>query len=398
VQRSLTLARYAWVLPTTLSLDDRLEASGTLAVTDAQGGSGALIGWFNDSSRGWRTPNSVAFRIDGNGGKYWLFYEYGTGHGRTGGAGAFEGDRYQTTSTPPFPADGKPHRWRLRYDPAAAQGLGRLEFQIDDRIYGVNLDAQDREDGASLNRFGIWNQQATGDAVQFWLDDLKINEHTWTFDGDPAWEGIGNQQRFEERIIRPFHNYGGFGPFDSKGHPEKIGGIIFRDEQPSYYALPVPPTNLDQELRARGTIRFDQAGVDSGVYIGWFDAETKQSNRTPENEARQKNYLGILLEGPSRVGHYFRPSYSTRTGRGQNAADGPLLRPDGRVHTWTIHYEPKVENDRGRITVTLDGNTQTLPLDEGDRNEGARFDRFGLFNLQAGGWHVEVYLSDVRLE
>ncbi len=86
------------------SLNDRLSASGKLVVPHAEGASGVMVGWFNETSRGWRTPNSLGFRIDGNGGKYWMFYEYGTRNWHTGGGGAFEGDRYQTTPTPPFPS------------------------------------------------------------------------------------------------------------------------------------------------------------------------------------------------------------------------------------------------------------------------------------------------------
>ena len=68
-----------------------------------------LFGWFHETSRGWRTLNSLAFRIDGNGGKYWVFFEYGTRNWLTGGGGTFDGPRYQTTRTKPFPADGTVH-------------------------------------------------------------------------------------------------------------------------------------------------------------------------------------------------------------------------------------------------------------------------------------------------
>ncbi len=83
-----------------------------------------MIGWFNENRRGWRTPNSLAFRIDGNGGKFWMFYEYGTRNWRTGGGGAFEGEQYQTTPTPPFPADGKPHAGRSTTIRRAPTGAG----------------------------------------------------------------------------------------------------------------------------------------------------------------------------------------------------------------------------------------------------------------------------------
>ena len=90
IQRALKRCRYAMYLAETLTLDKAISAQGTLAVTDDEGSSGALIGFFDESSEGWRTPNSLAFRVDGNGGNYWLFFEYGTRNGKTGGMGVFE--------------------------------------------------------------------------------------------------------------------------------------------------------------------------------------------------------------------------------------------------------------------------------------------------------------------
>src|SRR5678816_783160 len=116
VQRSLTPAWFAKVIPGR-TLNDKFSASGKFAVTNDSGGSGMLFGWFNETSRGWRTPNSLVFRIDGNGGKYWVFYEYGTRGWLTGGGGCFEGEQYQKTPTKPFKADGTKHVWSLTYDP-----------------------------------------------------------------------------------------------------------------------------------------------------------------------------------------------------------------------------------------------------------------------------------------
>ena len=161
IQRALKRCRYAMHLAETLTLDKAISAQGTLAVTDDEGSSGALIGFFNESSEGWRTPNSVAFRVDGNGGNYWLFFEYGTRNGKTGGMGVFEGERYQTTKTRPFDADGTMHTWQLHYDPMAGDH-GMLNFQVDGKDYSIELTKEARNDGAQFNRFGLWNQQTTG--------------------------------------------------------------------------------------------------------------------------------------------------------------------------------------------------------------------------------------------
>ena len=90
ISRSLTPATYATVIPTK-TLNDPFTASGKFVVTEADGSSGMLIGWFNSDSTGWRTPNSLVFRLDGNGGKYWVFFEYGTQNYLTGSGATFEG-------------------------------------------------------------------------------------------------------------------------------------------------------------------------------------------------------------------------------------------------------------------------------------------------------------------
>lgn len=81
---------------------------------------------------------------------------------------------------------------------------------------------------------------------------------------------------------------------------------------------------------------------------------------------------------------------------GENQESGPVLRPDGELHHWSLRYDPKAGDGRGEMVAVIDGREQRLPLNEGDRAEGARFDRFGLFNLQSGGWHTEVYVSDLE--
>jgi hypothetical protein len=103
ILRSLTPATY--LKPVSIkALNDSFAASGRFSVTQSSGGSGVLIGWFNHASRGWRTPNSLALCIEGESGKFRLFFEYGTRHWKTGGGDTFKG-RYQTTKTPMHAAE-----------------------------------------------------------------------------------------------------------------------------------------------------------------------------------------------------------------------------------------------------------------------------------------------------
>lgn len=401
IHRAHSRASYARAIqPRTL--DDRLTASGTLAVTNAGGGSGVLIGWFNqEKSQGWRTPHSLAFRIDGNGGKYWLFYEYGTKDGRTHGGGAFEGERYQTTPTPPYKADGTVHRWKLTYDPQGAGGRGLLTFQCDDQRWELPFLEGHRQEGATFDRFGIWNQQTAGSSLELYVDDMEVDGKAESFDRDPDWEADGSRVEYEQRVIRPYHDFGfSLTNFAGKAHGE-IGGFMFRDEQPAYYADKIGPATMDHELYASGNVVLRSAGADSGVQLGWFGADAKKNKSTPEHEQRQTDYLGIMIEGPSRIGHFFRPSYSTSQGAGDAPThEGtprqlPIIRPDGTVHAWSLRYNPRDADGRGRITLTFDGQSHTLDLPEGHRRQNAHFDRFGVFDIQSGGHHIELYLDDL---
>ena len=156
VQRSITPASFAKPIPVK-TLEDKLFASGRFAVRAASGASGVLFGWFNETSRGWRTPNSLGVRIDGNGGNYWVFFEYGTKNLRTGGGETFEGERYQTTSTKPFPADGSSHEWSISYDPNGNAGSGEIVFILDGTSYRAQLapDHGRTERVSTVSEFGI---------------------------------------------------------------------------------------------------------------------------------------------------------------------------------------------------------------------------------------------------
>ena len=394
VQRSLISAWFAKVIPAR-TFSDKLSASGRFSVTNDDGGSGLLFGWFNDTSRGWRTPNSLVFRIDGNGGRYWIFYEYGTRHWLTGGGGCFEGDRYQTTKTRPFSADGTAHTWSLNYDPQGNNREGLITLLLDGKTYRQPLLPGHKEDGAEFNRFGIFNLQTTGGALDAYFTDLVLDGAKVDLSNIEGWDAHGNKTQFEDRHLRPFHDFGWIPNNKAGRKPGELGGVIWRDEAPAYYANQVGPFSLEHELIASGTISFNAAGSDSGAYLGWFDSRSKTNKISSDHEQPQKNFLAILIEGPSRIGHYFRAHYQTATGEGQMKDGGPVIRPDGIVHQWSIHYLPQGANGTGEIEIRLDDKIETLALKPEHRKQGANFDRFGLFNLQVGGHFVDIAVDDL---
>jgi len=231
---------------------------------------------------------------------------------------------------------------------------------------------------------------------------VTMNGTRLDFRDDPEWEQNGNDVAYEEHVLRPHHDFGYSPTSYSGGERGEIGGIIFRDERPAYYAADAGRLSLDDELYASGKIAFLAAGSDSGVSLGWFDSASKQAKTTPEHESPQPNVLGITIEGPSRVGHYFRATYRDSSGLGadphadpQTGKERPVIRPDGQVHEWSLRYDPQA-GESGRMTVRLGDTEHTLDLAPQCREQGATFDRFGLFNMQAGGHHVQLYIDDLK--
>jgi len=240
----------------------------------------------------------------------------------------------------------------------------------------------------------MFNQQSSGNGLEVYFAGLVIDGKTEDLSSGRDWEGKGNQIEFTERVVRPFHDFGFTPTGHVTGKPGEIGGIIWRDEKPAYYAAKVGPLSLDNELFASGRLIFAAAGSDSAAYLGWFDSQSKTNQRNAESKTPSKNFLGFLLEGPSRVGHYFRPAYRSSSGKGATLKSGPIIRPDGKPHDFCFHSLPDKPGGSS-ITINLDGQTETMQLSPEDRKAGATFDRFGLFNAQEGGLFVELYLDDL---
>ena len=391
ISRSLTPATYATVVPTK-TLNDLLTASGKFTVTQVNKSSGVLVGWFNAASESWRMPNSLVFRLDGQGGKYWVFFEYGTQNYRTGGGETFEGRRYQTTKTPPEPA-GTVHTWSLTYDPNGAAGNGEITFVMDGKTYTAPLMPGHKADGATFNRFGIVNLQVSGKGMNIYLDDLSVDGESYDFTDDPDWEEKGNRTTFNDREIRPCHNFGWSATNHAGGTLGEVGGLIWRadarkPEQAAYYADQIGHLTMAHKLEASGKVAMIRASADSAVLIGWFNSRTHIG-------APPSNFVGIMVEGPSRVGHYFRPVYANSQGQYEIMGQGPVIKPSHTSHRWRLSYTPDANDGNGQVTVTFNDETVSLNLKPGIRTDGAVFDRFGILSFQRGGHFVDIYFDDI---
>jgi len=73
-----------------------------------------------------------------------------------------------------------------------------------------------------------------------------------------------------------------------------------------------------------------------------------------------------------------------------------IIRPDGKPHDWSLHYQPKADGS-GTITVTLDDHKQTMNVPANQRKASATLTNFGLFSHSpSDGNHVMFFIDDLN--
>ncbi len=418
IQRATQPASYAAALAPAKTLDDKLSAAGSFAITKATPGAGAFFGFFNSQQPGGsgRPIGSLGLNMDfeGTGGR--LAVRLITGGNKSCGTfiTPYLPGKFRPT---PIKCDGTRYHWTLDYDPQAAGGDGRFTFTMQSEAhktqdYGalpppsekeaqarfpnttsftVDLPPGYKKEGAIFDRFGLSNGMKSGGAVALFFDDLQYNGTTQDFTKDPQWSGEGNRVTFEDGEVTGAHDFGYSAKTNHAGGaaPGEVGGGLWRSGAFGYYADRVGPLNLEQRLEARGQVRLVTAGPDSDMQIGWFNSASK--DRSPDMTG---NFVGIHVGGPTRIGHYFIPVFTTATGSKGKVDTGPVLTP-GKVFAWSLLYDPAASGGDGELRVTLGTESVTLALKPGQKKHGANLDRFGLFTSQAGGQMVKIYLDDL---
>jgi hypothetical protein len=424
VQRSTKPAYYAAELKP-VSLEDKLTASGTFAVVGSEGGAGLFFGFFNSNQPGGsgRPIGSLGldFDFEGSGGR--LAVRLITGTNKTAGTfiTPYLPGKFRPT---PIRNDGTRYRWTLDYDPHAADDRGRFKFTITSdshtaQDYGtlppasaeearvrfpstkeftVDLPPGYKKEGATFDRFGLLNMMKSGGTATIYFDNVTFNRATEGFAQEPNWVASGNRTTYEDKEQTGAHDYGfshsrhaGGEPFKNrKGGGGEVGGSFWRSGARGYYADRVGPLDLTRKLEARGKVSMVTAGPDSDMYIGWFNAATVKAGRIED-----RDFVGIHVGGPTRVGHYFIPQLATATASIGKVDEGPIIVP-GQAYEWSLVYDPEAAGGRGAITTTLGDKTATLELKPGQKAEGAELDRFGLFTTDTGGQMVKIYLDDLN--
>jgi hypothetical protein len=388
VWRSTTPAYYAKQLPQ-LTLNDKLEASGTFALTASSGGCGLFFGWFNaDQPGGGRPINSLGWFLDGEKAGARLYVNLVTATNRAHGAFVTHFERGKKFL--PIKPDGTRHKWSMAYDP---MGRGTISFTLDGEDPVVaSLPAGFKEEGAVFDRFGLMNIHKAGHSLQVYIGDLTYGGKAVDLSHDPEWQGRGNRMTYQDRELTGAQSFGFSDTSYAGGAPGELGGIFWRAKKPfAYYADRVGPLSFDDSLSASGKIAFRVGAPDSAMCIGWFNSASREADPSDF-----RNVVGICLEGPSRIGHYFRPIYATASGSKGDPRKGPVLIPDGKQHSWTLSYDPKANGGNGVLRLTLDKEMTRFNVPAKHRAEGATLDRFGVFTVRAGGSHVKVYFDDLE--
>jgi hypothetical protein len=387
---------------------DRLTASGTLAC--GGGPVHALVGFFNAATvNEWRTPNTIALRIQGRGDRFFAYVEYATARWRAGGDEPRPFARLRDPRTGKleprgFAARGAAHTWSLSYDPDAAGGHGAITATIDGETSVCELAPGHQADGATFNRFGILMVSKSADSPgEIWLDDVKLDGAVDAFTADPAWEGLGNRRAYETTNIRPRFDFGFSATRIAGGAASgELGGLIFRGDirdpdRMACYGDRVGPLALDRPLRASGTIALRRAVSDSTTLLGFYHARISLAVTPSQARALPEQFLGLAIEGPSREGFFVYPAYRITGDRQANADEPnrPHILPDGVPHRWDFVYHPATAGGPGRITLTLDSHTTHVDLRPKDQLPGEIFDRFGIVTTWIDGNGQSVYFDDL---
>lgn len=394
VTRTSRLAYYGARIPTH-TLNDPFSASGAFTFTETGGGAGVFIGFFGDQpSETARPINSLGMDFDSEHSGARLAIRMINANNES--CGHFVTHFIPGKFRPTPLRKGVRYEWTLKYDPAANNGGGQFTYTLSgqdskdpiDSPITVDLPPGFKKTGATFTRFGIVNMRKAGGTLAVYLDDLAVDDLKWDFATDPQWEGEGNRVTFTETEAPGAQDFGYTRTNLAGGGNGEMGGTVWRSTFASY-ADRVGPLGLDRPLFASGKVVFTGADPDSDAFMGWFRSGASKG------EGSQRDFLGVAIGGPTRVGHYFRPMLTTGTGVRAMAEKGPVLHPDGKPHTWSVAYDPAANGGHGTVIVKLDEESMTLNLTEKVHTGGVQFDRFGLFAPGVGGSKVKIFFDDL---
>lgn len=403
------------------TLNDKLSASGTFALTRTSGGAGIFFGFFKAAQVGasGRPIGSMGMDIDAERGGARLAIRLITAQEKSCGTFVtpFIPGHFRPT---PIRNDGTRYHWTLEYDPQANNSNGRITFTIhgdadrpDELItpempgnyreealkrfphsnsFSVDLPAGFKQQGTVFDHFGLMNGLKPGKSMTIYFADLNCCGTAADLSRDPHWDALRNRATYRAVDVAGAQNFGFSNTSFAGGKSGEIGGTFWRSEGNwGYYADKVGPLSFHDRLEAQGKVALVTAGPDADMCIGWFGAG---SDKSPDKSG---DFIGIHVGGPTRLGHPFMPAFSAAPGIHGVSRTGPALLP-GKSYNWKLVYDPDANRGNGAITATLGTESTTLNLKEGwkVKAEESHLDHFGMFSIAPGGQMAKIYLDDLH--
>lgn len=403
------------------TLDDRLSASGTFAITKTTPGGGIFFGFLRaeQPSGGGRPIASLGLHLDCEHSGARLAVRLITGQNQ--GCGTFITPFIPGKFRPtPIRNDSTRYSWKLDYDPQAADGRGRLTFSLrsdghqpgelekadlpeshkeearthfpSTTTFSVDLPEGYKRQGTTFDHFGLMNMMKAGGLLTIYFDDLDYVGRQQDFAHDPKWDASGNRVSYRATDVGGAHDFGFCNTNHAGGQSGEVGGTFWRTDKWGYYADKIEPLSFEDRLEARGKVILAVGAPDADMCFGWF--HTDDGDAAPNKAG---TFLGIKVGGPTRVGHYFLPTFTVTEELHGLPQSGPILRP-AKVYEWSLTYDPTAADGKGAITATLGNESVTHILKPGQKAKAkdARLDRFGMFSIGPGGQIVKLYLDDLR--
>jgi len=148
-----------------LTLDDRLVASGKMALTERGSEAGFYLGWFNSKERGYPPKNLIGVFAEGPNSTGSMFRPiYASSDPKLADT------LKRATVIDPF---GKTYEWRIEYDPKAADGKGELKVSLGGETAVLTLTPEARKQNAQFDRFGLAVYEGGGQWSKVFFDDLE---------------------------------------------------------------------------------------------------------------------------------------------------------------------------------------------------------------------------------
>ncbi|MBI2432266.1 MAG: hypothetical protein HYV26_05295 [Candidatus Hydrogenedentes bacterium] len=216
------------------------------------------------------------------------------------------------------------------------------------------------------------------------------------FDQDPGWDGQNNRSQAPLREVK--QDFGYVPPTPEGGASGRIGGTITPDGVPAFYAMEIPAKTFDDAMTASGTIEVPKGA--GNTLLGFFNAETVNEWRTPNTIVFRINSRGDIFHVHFEYGTAKWRANAGVIGRVDKEADRvyPLELPCGEEYPWSLSYDPAGNNGNGIITATFGEVMAECNLSEGHRTDSARFNRFGILNVNKSvDSSGDLWLSDLSV-